>query len=267
MQILKLQITKLMSDAVDDLPLYSELIADRFFMRLPIAILCDGGSQVGKTVWCKKELCERYDKHYLTMWEIDDFLNYYDGIESELEIEKTAIDGTEKTLYHVPKKYIGRWILFEEPENEVPKSQFWSDRNTIMLKIANTQGFLRNAIVMPLPDIRGLSDLYYKNICFRATINAKCDKQHTEIKRICRIKIPLWNEYRKKYYWDTIHRFYIPYIPEDKIYNSDKIDFFFHKQLSSLKEQRGIESKWNNSIANAVGEAMQKKTDEWVKPR
>ena len=191
-------------------------------------ILIDGKSQMGKST-VADYIASRYDSEYRLVYTVEDYLNYL----TELR------DKWQKGLYNECQY---RWVFWDEPQMEIPRTQFWSERNSIIQSITSSFGFLKPSLVMALPNIKGLSDMVMTNVLFRMTIQAKLDKDKNIIRKAW-IKTCYFDERRNKFGWRLVEEHTIPRlqdIMQDKNYADQKIYNFFNTQLNKWREKLHI---------------------------
>ena len=227
----KLHITHPFEKSGIEFPTFYQRINDSIFLKSPVVIPIDGKSQSGKTQLAR-HIGKSYDEDFRTFWQVKDFIKYFFEIKDHLEI----IDG----LKYVPQKYYCKWLLFEEPQGEMPTMQFWSDRNWVMQQITSEFGFLLNGLLLPMPNIKGISPMIYTNITFRMSIVKY--RQGKEVVRKAYIKKPIWLDNKNKYIWITVESYKIPFIEDDKQYKSDKIENFFYNDLPEMAMRLKMDS-------------------------
>lgn len=181
-------------------------------------IIIDGKSQTGKSTLAKN-ICEKYDPNYITVFTIEELLSY-------LEKCKENEDTNQ-----------GRFIFFDEPELEVNRNEWWTDRNRVLTFILSSFGFLHNNIVMALPNIKGLSDIILTNISLRISVKADYDEFKKRIVRKAIIKKAIWSDMKNKFIWITTEIHTIPDIEKDMNYEQLKRHNFYDVQLPKWRSQ------------------------------
>lgn len=182
-------------------------------------IVIDGMSQSGKSTlgeWICRNFDITFNPELQIVYEPKQIIDY-------LKYIKEKWYGGEK------EKILNKWIFWDEPQVSIPKQKFWDERNQIARDLTSTWGFLKQHLVMALPNISGISDTILTNILFR--IHIKMFLTEKGILRIAYCKTPYYNEYNKKWYWITFQQFLIPNISFSEIYYNKKIKNFFENLL------------------------------------
>lgn len=193
-------------------------------MNLINMIIISGKSQTGKSTLARS-ICSQYDPDYTTVFTIEELLNH---------LEKCKENENEQS---------GRFIFFDEPELEVSRSEWWTDRNRVLTFILSSFGFLHNNIVMALPNIKGLSDIILTNISLRIDVKADYDDYRKQIVRKAFIKKAIWSDQKNKFIWITTEIHTIPEIKKDMTYENLKRNNFYNIQLPKWREQLKVDKK------------------------
>lgn len=191
-------------------------------------IIITGRSQCGKST-LGRSICEKFDKDYVTVFTIEELLNYLEKCK-ENEIA-----------------YLKKFIFFDEPELEVSRNEWWTDRNRVLCFILSSFGFLHNNIVMALPNIKGLSDIILTNISLRIDVNAEYNERTKTIVRKAYIKKAIWSDFKNKFMWITTEVHTIPDISKNQNYEDRKRHNFFDIQLPKWKNQIEENKTANNN--------------------
>ena len=199
-------------------PTFKKRIEKREKAGLINMIIIDGKSQTGKSTLARS-ICTKYDPYYVTVFTIEELLNYLEQCKEN-----------EDSQY-------GKFIFFDEPELEVSRSEWWTDRNRVLTFILSSFGFLHNNIVMALPNIKGLSDIILTNISLRINVKADYDDFHKKIVRKAFIKKAVWSDMKNKFIWITTEIHTIPEIEKDIKYELSKRNNFYNIQLPKWKQQ------------------------------
>lgn len=174
-------------------------------------IIIDGKSQTGKSTLADW-LCRQYDEDFALCYTVEDVLKHFEKI---------------KNMYNNESDHglaFNRWIFWDEPQNEIPRLMFWSERNMVIQKLTSSFGFLKPSMVMALPNIKGLSEMVITNILFRISVKAFLKKD--EVVRHGYVKVPLFNEIKNKFYWTVVEDFKIKELKE---VTSDKSEYMKRK--------------------------------------
>lgn len=191
-------------------------------------IAITGKSQSGKSTFARW-ICEKYDRHYVTVFTVEDILNYID------KIKKLYYDDMEEW-----KRMRWKWIFWDEPQLEIDKTEFWSQRNIVLGMLTSSYGFLKQNMVVALPNLRKLSDNLLTNLTYRIDMKAVLGRNR-EIIRKAYFKKPIYIERKNKYGWTTFQQITVPFIEEDKKYDKAKADNFFNTQLPMWRKRVDIE--------------------------
>lgn len=231
-KIKRIKIRHVWNKIEEKIPDLFQRINDNIMQKAPTVILIDGKTQTGKSTLARY-ICSRYDPNYTTIFTVEDFLKYLNFLYSKLE----NIDGE----LMLPKQYCYKWILFDEVELETPSQKFYADKNIVLQSIIAGFGFLKQNMIMTLPDLRGISELLYINITMRISVKRFLN-YNKEIVRTAFIKIPLYNDNKRKYWWINVQASKIQPIETDKVYNTNKTKNFFETQLPKWTTQLKINS-------------------------
>ena len=200
---------------------YRERINIRINRGLICETLIDGISQSGKST--KGEmLCKEYDPNYTLVQTVEDIIRYVENL---------------KRLYKQGKynRVFNRWILWDEPEAEVPKQQFWDDRNIIADQMVSTWGFLKQHLVLCLPDTSKIR--ITPNILMKISVVVKGRKPN--LKRTGYVRLPFFNQKTQKWGWtlNPVEQFNIEEYKFSESYEKRKVDFFFNNLVPRWKLQ------------------------------
>lgn len=233
--IRRIRIVSPYRDASYLMPTFYERIDKQIRSKLVTLIIIDGKAQTGKSTLARS-ICEHYcGKEYKRFYTIQEILDYLKGWAKK--IIKYNPDGS----YYLDQKELdqiqNRWLLFEEPQLEASRQEYWSERNLILQSITSSYGFLHNPLIMTLPNIKGITDMVMTNISLRITVRA-WENSLGNMVRKAYIRLPEFNEMKNKWYWTTVQHHTIPFIEADPLYNAEKAHNFFVNQLD----------KWNNSL-------------------
>lgn len=224
---MKLRITHPFEDTGDNMPSFYDRINDNIYLRRPTVILIDGKSQTGKTT-IGRDVCKKYDNDYKIVFTVDQLLEYLLNMRDKCF---KGYDENHKKIWVVPNEIMFKWILFDEPQLDIPKERWQSDRNLVITLISSGFGFLNPQMIMCLPNISGIRDTLYTNLLFRMTISSYLTINR-DIKRKAIIRKPYFDERSKKYKWSMpVEEHTIPFIERDKEYENRKYDNFFDVQL------------------------------------
>ena len=200
-----------------DMPSFYRRIQKTMNTRLINMIIITGKSQTGKSTLARK-ICEEFDKDYITVFTVEEFLEV---------LEKAKDDELS---------YTNKFLFFDEPELEVSRNEWWSNRNKVLTFILSSFGFLHLNIVMALPNIKGLSDIILTNINLRIDVKADYNEFKKEIVRYGFIKKAIWSDMKNKFIWVTVEAHKIPTIERDEKYELGKRHNFFDVQLPKWRE-------------------------------
>jgi hypothetical protein len=204
-------------------------------------VLIDGRGQAGKSTLADF-IAKRYDKNYKLVYTVEEIIDRYKKL-AELWLSGDYIN----SMY--------RWTFWDEPQLEVPRMAFWSDRNMIAQQLSSSFGFLKPSLIMALPNIKGLSDMILTNILFRITVNVHTNDKD-EIVRKGYIKKPKYSESRNKFYWTGVETYTIPDMPEltqfDSEYMKAKVNNFLNVQLKSWEQKLGIGKKFDMPLSTII---------------
>lgn len=206
-----------------DFPDFRKRIHDNTIITGVNIIIIDGKSQTGKSTLADW-ICKEQDREYSLCYKVEDVLKHFENL---------------KEIWDSGKHMIcwNRWLFWDEPQNEIPRLMFWSERNMVVQKLTSSFGFLKPSMVMALPNIKGLNEMILTNVLFRITVRAFLKKK--EIVRRGYVKIPIFNEIKNKFYWTTVENFKIPDLVEITKDNSEymnrKVTNFF-TQLSAWRQ-------------------------------
>lgn len=188
-------------------------------------ILIDGRGQVGKST-LGDEIAGKYDPEYDLCYTTKDIVEHFKKLR-----EKWKNGEIEDCLY--------RWIFWDEPQLEIPRMRFWSERNLMIQALTSSFGFLKPSLILALPNVKGISDMIVTNILFRITVKVGFDRDK-KIVRKGYIKLPKFNEIKNKFYWTTAEIYTIPELTKVTEKNSDymkrKMENFFNTQLSKWEK-------------------------------
>lgn len=207
-------------------------------LGLPNVIVIDGQAQTGKSTLARS-IALKYDKNFKLAFTTEDILNYLKECANEY------YNGNFKNI-------LGKWIFFDEPQLDVPRMEFWSARNRIIQAVTSSFGFLKNNLIMALPNIKGLSDIVITNITMRVTVRCFELSDHTPIRKAYFKKV-IWSEFKNKWYWKTYENHTIPYIIPDVNYDLNKADNFFKTQLTKWRTDMRLERKTYYNIDKKTG--------------
>jgi hypothetical protein len=189
---------------------YQRRIYNREKAGLINMIIIDGVSQSGKTTF-GREICRANDKNYVTIFSVTELLNFI----------KSCKETSEYGKY--------KWILYDEPELDVDRANWFDERNKVLAFILSSYGFLHLNIVMCLPNIRRLSDTILTNISMRISIKTDYDELKNTISRRALIKKAVYSEYKNKFIWITVEFHRIPAIEKDTEYEARKRSNFYDR--------------------------------------
>lgn len=205
-------------------PNYEKRIADNLKITGVNIIIIDGKSQTGKSTLADF-ICSKYDGEYSLCYRVEDVLAHFEKLKEDWD----AGD-------YINTRY--RWIFWDEPQNEIPRLMFWSERNMVIQKLTSSFGFLKPSMIMALPNIKGLNEMILTNILFRITVRAFL--KDDDIIRRGYVKIPIFNEVKNKFFWTTVENFKIPEIIEttkdDSEYMKRKVTNFFNQLVTWRKD-------------------------------
>jgi len=227
MRVMKLKITHPFEETGQTMPDFYRRIDNNILEGKPTIIIIDGKTQSGKSTLARK-ICIRYDPNYRRFFTIKNFIDFLNEIKGKC---KLTYDDTGKLIFaEIPEEYKHIWILFDEVELEAPVENMWKNRNKVLTSITSGFGFLKQNLILTLPDLTGISKRIYKNITFRISTRSYLNSFKT-ITRKAFIKIPIYDDNKNKYFWVTVEDHAIPFIAEDNIYNAEKTHNFFFQQL------------------------------------
>jgi archaellum biogenesis ATPase FlaH len=233
MKVMKLRITHPFADSGSNMPDFYRRIDNNILEGKPTIILIDGKTQSGKSTLARS-ICMRYNQDYKRFFTVKDFISFLNEIKNKCEL---TYDTTGKLIFaKIPNEYLFKWILFDEVELEAPIEDLWKNRNKVLTSITSGFGFLKENLIMTLPDITGVSKRIYKNITFRITTRSYLNN-FKKITRKAYIKIPIYDDNKNKYFWVTVQEHTIPFIAEDHIYNAEKTHNFFFQQLPTWDKE------------------------------
>jgi len=241
----KFKIRPLFAQSGIELPNFYHRIDENIQTTGVNIVLIEGKSQTGKSTLAK-HIAERYDPNYTLVYTVDDVLNRIREL---------------KDLWFARRykmcKY--RWLFWDEPECEIPKAQFWSERNSVIQSITSSFGFLKPSLVMALPNIKGLSDLIITNVLLRISISAKLKKG--KIIRKGWVRTSYFDERRQKFRWRLVEEHTIPIledITKDRVYMKAKVNNFFNTQMerwqNKINKQNRSEMPFKEEISNLTEE-------------
>jgi len=115
----------------------------------------------------------------------------------------------------------------------------------IIESFTSSFGFLKQNIILCLPNIKGLSDIVLTNISMRITVRSFLQKKYgrSGVIRKGYVKIPLWDERHNKFLWTTVEEYTIPDIADDIAYNVKKARNFFDNALDDWQKRLNTEAK------------------------
>lgn len=185
-------------------------------------IVIDGKAQTGKSTLARY-IAKRYDPDPIRVWTLEQLMDYLEMAEK---------------LYYSGRfaEILNKFIVMEEPQLDSPKQEFWSARNAVIQAITSSFGFLKNHLILALPNIYGLSNTVYTNITLRMSVYSKLDKNR-KIVRFANIQKPIWSDFKHKFYWRSVENYKIPELEEEKGYIDEKANNFFKIHLKRWKEK------------------------------
>lgn len=234
---LHLKITRLYEDTGRRFPNWQKRIEQQLKLGRINMIIVDGKAQTGKSTLARY-IAKKYDDKFVQIFQVEEILTYLE------KLKGWWYAGQHDKIYN-------KWIFFDEPQLETPKQEFWSQRNMVIQAFTSSFGFLHNHLIMALPNIKGLSDVILTNISMRITVKSYLGKSE-DIIRKGYIKLPIWNEFKQKFFWVSVEDFTIPTIEEDCQYIADKADNFFNNQLEKWKNKLKIKPKVNEKMREEV---------------
>lgn len=221
-------VTGLFDRAGEGIPNYFRRIDDTIALGRVNIIIIDGKTQTGKSTLGRK-ICSMYDKDYVRVWTTEDILKHLKNM------KEAWLNGDKKSVY-------GRWILFEEPQLEAPRQEYWNQRNMIIQMITSSYGFLKQHMILTLPNVKGISDVVLTNVSLRITVRSNLNRDR-KIERRGYVKIPIFNEMKNKYMWICAEEYKIPLIDMDSDYDSEKANNFFNTQLEKWEKRLTADRK------------------------
>lgn len=216
-----------------NIPLYDSRIEKIIKKKSVNLIIMDGRTQAGKTMFARF-LAESYDPKYNLFFNVEDIIIYF---QSEIKRVKEYI---ERTGVYPP--FENRWIVYDEPQLDAPRQQFWDERNRVLSAFSSAYGFTHTHLIMCLPNIKGIQDTLLTNISLRMTIVSDLDRNDNIVRKAF-VKIPKFNESKNKYFWTVCQIHTIPFIEENWEYNKKKLANFDEKlnewQAMLVKRREG----------------------------
>jgi len=191
-------------------------------------IIIDGKAQTGKST-LGDHIARKYDPNYKLVYTVEEILEYLHFLKD------LWFSGRKEEIYN-------KWIFWDEPQLETPKQEYWSQRNQIIQAFTSSFGFLHNHLVLALPNVKGLSDMVLTNISLRFSVVSFLNKKK-EIIRKAYVKMPMYNEMKRRFYWTTVEEHTIPEWLMTKEYYDAKANNFFNTQLNKWDVKLKYEPK------------------------
>lgn len=209
-----------------EIPLYDQRIEKIIRKKSVNLIIMDGRTQTGKTTFARY-LAEQYDINYNLFFNVEDIILYF---QKEVKRVKEYIEKTGEY-----PEFQNRWVVYDEPQLDAPRQQFWDERNRVLSAFCSAYGFTHTHLIMCLPNIKGIQDSLLTNISLRMTIVSDLDRNDNIVRKAL-VKIPKFNEMRNRYFWTICQIHTIPFIEENWEYNKRKLQNFDEK----LNEWQGM---------------------------
>jgi hypothetical protein len=228
----KLHVTSLRDKGGYNLPGYLDRIDAQIRKGKILMILIDGQGQVGKTTF-GGYLCNEYDREYVPVYTIEDIVKYL------LWAKEEWLKGNQAYV-------TGKFLLYDEPQIDCARNEYYSKRNIILEKFTSAYGFLKNGLVLCLPTPKGLSDRILINLTLRISLDV-WEMRGGGIIRKGFVKLPKWNDIKQKHYWTTVEKFTIPFIKEQK-WLPQKMENFFDTQLNKWASDMGVKVDYKKAI-------------------
>lgn len=201
-------------------------------------IFVDGRSQSGKSTWADDKI-KQYDPNYTLVYNAEDIFKLLDRYKTLLHVDSEGHVGKPENINLI----LWKWILFEEPQNQLSK-KFWDERTTVITQLTSTWGFLKNQMILTMPDCAGLPKIptIMINLTCKVTIKIFL-KNHKKI-RYYFVYIPHKNYKTENYFWGSaVESGPIPELELTKEYFEKKYHNFFNVQMKQWENNLHIERR------------------------
>jgi hypothetical protein len=215
-------------------------ISDVIEKGLINVIFVDGRSQSGKSTYADNKI-KCWDPNYTLVYNAEDIFKLLERYKTLLKIDSEGHIGKPENINLI----LWKWILFEEPQNQLSK-KFWDERTTIITQLTSTWGFLKNQLVLTMPDCAGLPKIPTIMINLTCKITIKMFlKNHVKIRRYY-VYIPHKNYRTENYFWGSaVESGLIPELQLSPEYFEKKYHNFFNVQMKKWEEDLHIERRKN----------------------